>query len=122
MINPEKRKDLIIMLKLLQNEDAFEKIYDYVRKILSEPEEETTTVSEPVAKYETKYTSIFPNTTEEYAQEILDNYNESGGGWRLSEEQWEEVLEAHEEAEKYPERLIPFEDVLTRLEEKWLKR
>ncbi len=79
MINPEKRKDLIIMLKLLQNEDAFEKIYDYVRKILSEPEEETTTVSEPVAKYKIKEKNIQANLffSEKQIQEIIDAYDES---------------------------------------------
>ncbi|MDR0547615.1 MAG: hypothetical protein LBG77_08600 [Dysgonamonadaceae bacterium] len=111
MIDPKQRKELIILLKILQDETKWDKIYAYADRVLRETDDfdYPATVNEPVAEYGTGKQELW--LTEEEADEILDTYESRKGQSALSSNDWLEIVEMAEYYDKHPEELIPWADV-----------
>ncbi|MDR0832570.1 MAG: hypothetical protein LBN93_00015 [Candidatus Symbiothrix sp.] len=114
MISPEQRKEIIILLKILQDEAKWDKIYAYTKSVLLETDKINypMMVCEPTATYGYGQ-AVLPEMwmTEDEAQEMLEEYESWGGGSTLSENQWQEVYEVAEYCEKHPETCHTWEEV-----------
>ncbi|GHT71360.1 hypothetical protein FACS1894174_05900 [Bacteroidia bacterium] len=79
MIDPRQRKDLILLLEIIQNEEIWDNIYMYVKDILKEDymNENLNVASEPTVKYEVrneenKIKEVF---SKEQIKEIIEAYD-----------------------------------------------
>jgi hypothetical protein len=111
MIHPEQRKEIIILLKILQDENKWNKIYAYINSILNEKDNwgYPAVVSEPVVKYGTATHEIW--LTEEEAQDILEAYEAQGGGCKYSKEELEECIAIANHCKAHPEECYTWEEV-----------
>jgi hypothetical protein len=111
MINPEQRKEIIILLKILQDEAKWNKIYAYVNSVLKEKDgwEYHTVVSEPVVRYGTNTHEIW--LTEEEAQEILEAYEAHGDSCKYTKEELEDCIAIADYCKAHPEECYTWEEV-----------
>jgi hypothetical protein len=116
MINPEERKEIIILLKIMQDEGKWNKIYAYVNSVLRETDNQDYPLiaCEPLTVYKTNTHEIW--LTEDEAQEILEAYEAGAGKSALSDEEWEEIDKMAKYYKKHPEELIPWEKALAEVD------
>jgi hypothetical protein len=117
MISPEQRKEIIVLLKILQDEAKWKKIYAYVNSVLRE----TDDLDYPMVACEPAVTVYRTDTheiwmTEDEAQEILEAYETGGGKSALSDEEWLEIDRMAKYYKKHPEELIPWEKALAEVD------
>ncbi|GHT39794.1 hypothetical protein FACS189437_04200 [Bacteroidia bacterium] len=112
MIDPEQRKEIIVLLKILQNEKAWDKIYMSINQVLRGEDDKIgpVIVREPAVKYRSRYSDEL-TMTEEEADEILDVYETSGGHSHYTQKELEECLKISDYCTAHPEECYTWEEV-----------
>ena len=121
MISPKERREILILLKVMMNEEAWNNIYQFIHKELgsTDKEPDSNSVQEPLADYLTPNFRYLGYTDAE-AQEFMEDYEANDGyPLNLSEEEIQELWKISDECDKHPENLIPFEVVMNDLKEKY---
>ncbi|MDR2843324.1 MAG: hypothetical protein LBV57_01595 [Candidatus Symbiothrix sp.] len=113
MISPEERKETIIFLKILQDEEKWDKIYSYVNRVLNETDEQeyssSMVVREPVVPYRAAYQGEW--LTEDEAQEILEDYEARKGISKYSQEEMDSWIDIVEDCKAHPEKCHTMDEV-----------
>ena len=103
----------------MTNEEAWDNIYRFIRKELGNTEDDSDSVQEPAADYMTT-DFRYLGYTETEAFEYMKDYEENDGyPLYLSDEEWEEIIQADEECDEHPEMQIPFDVVIAELNKKY---
>ena len=119
MISPRERREILILLKIMTNEEAWDNIYRFIRKELGNTEDDSDSVQEPAADYMTT-DFRYLGYTETEAQEFMKDYEENDGyPLNFSEEEIQELWKISDECDKHPEKLIPFDTVMGELKNKY---
>ncbi|KAA6301600.1 MAG: hypothetical protein EZS26_002206 [Candidatus Ordinivivax streblomastigis] len=113
MISPEERKETIIFLKILQDEEKWDKIYSYVNRVLNETDEQeyssSMVVREPVVPYQAAYQGEW--LTEDEAQEILEDYEARKGVSKYSQEEMDSWIDIVEDCKAHPEKCCTMDEL-----------
>ena len=115
MISPRERREILILLKIMTNEEAWNNIYRFIRKELGNTEDTSNSVQEPTADYMTP-DFRYLGYTETEAQEFMKDYEENDGyPLNLSEEEIEELWEIDKYCDEHPETMVPFDVAMAEL-------
>jgi len=119
MISPRERREILILLKIMTNEEAWNNIYRFIRKELGNTEDDSDSVQEPAADYMTT-DFRYLGYTETEAQEFMKDYEENDGyPLNLSEEEIEELWEIDRYYDEHPEETIPFDQAMAELKARY---
>jgi hypothetical protein len=112
MIDPQQRRETINLLKIIGNEEAWDKIYKYIHYVLDGAGEEDSpdVVREPETIYHAAGGGDWA-FEDEYAQEVLEAYEASGGKSSLSIEELEECIRISDYCKAHPEKCYTWEEV-----------